>query len=272
MDPPPPLSPHPAAPDAPSESVRKRIVAVQCGMLAGGDPTNKPAMVAAGRVLRRQLGAVAPRHSAGFVRQWLGRFQKNGSVHDAPHTGRPRKVPDDVALTCAKAMAEGIGGEHFFTVKDAHDRNPIFGLVEHMYDVTPASLMARMKQSLPRLMVRKADKKRGFKPHEKEARIKAAQELMALFPEEAAPGQRSIHDVVFVDETQMRVSLDGRGNPRVVWALRGEDLDVVASPPDGQKHEVLLKWVVGVNSRVGVVGPFFTSGTTGEPLKYKVGC
>jgi hypothetical protein len=110
-----------------------------------------------------------------FILNNVKKFNQTGSLANKPHPPREKKVPDDVALECAKtikhgytiyqpdAKEEGVGQlvhQWYTTIDQACRENPFLASVWIQYDVSPKALLRRMHQVDPNLVYRSLDFKR----------------------------------------------------------------------------------------------------------------
>lgn len=267
----PTLPPHlgPITPGRHPRPESHRMVAVECAIVCDVNCETWERLGEAAAALRKRLGQETPERPRDFIKQWILHWKEYHDVHDLPRSGRPHKVPFAIAKVCAEEMADGEGGERFSTWADAHRRNPLFGLVEQVCGVKGWELLRRMHVVQPDLMAHDTDPKEPLSEAQKRKRMAIAQEHLSRFPEPAIPGQPSVHNIFFIDETEINV--EAAAPPKHQWGLRGTPPAVVPKPPKHAKGTVVkIKYVLAVNSYLGFVGPFFTVGTTGLNEAYPV--
>ena len=221
------------------------------------------------RGLRRLKEEDTPTNLGDLVDTWSQRFIAEGSVRDHPHPGRHGKVPMAVAHQCAHVLAAGVeekDGEvrHYGSYKTACEVNPLFELVMAEYGVGEQALMNAMKAAEPDLGRKKEQLRAGFSELNKKTR----QSIAVKHDEKYEANPNYYFTWIHVDEASAYLSAI---DARTVWCLKHADVPVVHSRKLADKCKDHCKWYIAVSPLLGVFGPLFTTGTTGQPHIFPVG-
>lgn len=236
-----------------------RILAVKCFFMAAGVAST------AYQLMRGEDPSIQLDYPSVFIARWAANFLARGDVHDAPPPGRPRAIPDFQAQACAVLFRDGLyaGGvlrSPYRNWDEACDHNSYFGYIAEKYGVKKKTLWAAMQPWLADLVRVQPQIKWAFTIAERVARVVSAVQLLARAHEMAS--------WIYVDEAWCWVDHKTR---EWVWAVRSAERPEIYFQRKAAKSTRRLKFFVGVNSQQGLVGLFFTTGTTGmEHTHYTV--
>ena len=204
-----------------------------------------------------------------LVQMWPKRFEETGSVFDAPHTGRIPKVPYDVVLECARAFGkgevveEGRRTRHYKTYDEAREINPLFNVVIEKYDIEPDTLLRAMERVEPELTKRREE----VKPHFNEVEEHMRQKLAAYHLEGYKKDKNYFMTWIHVDEASVYLC---QLTHRLVWCFKRDERPIAFSDELRTKCKDHVKWYIAVSPLLGVFGPYFTTGTTGQERYWPV--
>lgn len=124
------------------------------------------------------------------------KFMETGSVANRPHPARDKKVPDDVAMECSKALKKGYyaeqpdiseGDQHtrihlwYTSIEHACVKDPLLASVCKDYQVSPKNLLRRLYEVDPNLTLRHLDFKMELSAQQKANRKSIAGQLYDLW-------------------------------------------------------------------------------------------
>lgn len=218
----------------------------------------------AGEMLSSFLKGEAPARAGEFCRRCYLRDKYFGSVEDRPRTGRPRKVPDELAKRIAAKLV-GDKDSAGNTILHSSLRSCLDGDEEqkaqvHELGIHRTTLSRSLRRVEPNLVRRKVRIRRQLNEQQKKQRWQAAKKLKRL-------SKYELRATVFLDEATLELSADGG---RTVYWHRGVDLPIATSKHIKRKAAFRVHYISGVLHGVGSVGIYKLTGTTGHPKKYKV--
>lgn len=228
-----------------------------------------------------------------FILNNVKKFKETGSLADKPHPPREKKLPDEVALECAKtlkhgytiyqpdAKEEGVGQlvhQWYTTISQACRENPYLASVCSEYGVSPKALLRRMHQVDPNLVYRSLDFKRELTTEQKHKRQAVATELYNSW----CSIPNFLQSIFWIDEVSFWFCPHyTKHNVKVYCDAHDEEIRHVIHSPlfkssvkKGEKIQVRALCVVNM-----LTGPFFLEFTTGTndiqrqhiaPQTYKV--
>jgi hypothetical protein len=165
-------------------------------------------------------------------------------------------------------MAAGVESEdgevhHFGSLAAAKHANPYFYDVLHKYDCSEDTLLRAMHRVMPELTKRREEVKWRFTDVEKMTRVACAKALLRLllvFP-------LLMLTMIFVDEASLyRCAVAGK----MVWCSRFGDHPIKYTDRCGTKSKDHVKFYLGLSPLLGVFGPYYTTGTTGQEREFTV--
>lgn len=220
----------------------------------------------AARKLRGEFGLMAWREKN--VRHWVQAFEETGQLQDKPRSGRKRKVPIERVMQCAKVLREGVleDGEthhHWHTMDEAAEADPLFKTTCIEYGVKLKNLKDMCMEADPELAYRRESTKWDFSADECASRMTCAKELLDKFTK----NNNFPATIFFLDEASVHLC-DQTG--RLVYCSKHGDRPLRLVSHVGNKFKQKCKWYIAVNARLGVFGPYFTTGTTGLPQQFMV--
>lgn len=197
-----------------------RILAIVAAMtvMAGGAIN----YTKAGQVLQVQMGyfnnmfpdqqASLAESDADFVKRWWQTFKATGALEDAPRAGRPRKIPDAMAIEAAQIISRGytvettvrqqrvVEHKYFSTVAEAVEHNDTLRGMLNQLHATPEQLLAAMHRAAPELVHRRVSFRHQLSVAEKAKRVTVSRDLLARYTADHTLLQR----MVFIDETTIQ--------------------------------------------------------------------
>jgi hypothetical protein len=220
-------------------------------------------------------------HILAFLQRWWTAFIMTGSVHDAPRSGRPPLVPDDVAAEAAELVKLGqwvprfARGQRleervlFRSIPQAIRAVPRLGQICQQHGVTSEQLRNAMERVDSDLVRRTLHFKYAHSAEQLEERQSFCQRTLALLG--AMPAEQSpiLDRMVWWDEGG--VSLCSLENRAVrVWGSRDalQNCDVLHLPAVQGQKDCKIHFGIGVTSHPkfahcnGLVHFEFTTGTT----------
>jgi hypothetical protein len=210
-----------------------------------------------------------------YCEKWGKRMLATGSVDDAPRAGRPRAVPKDRVLACAAllkgGLSDGLGHQrHFTSYSEARLAYPLFNNTCAEYGVTEDTLLQAMLRADADLCRRTEEYKWSFTPEELTLRKEIAKSSLDKLHSFGVmyPGRCLLDALVFLDEASVWVGQ--HDTSPFVWCSKADDRPLLLTTHAGHKFKQHAKWYLAVNPLFGVLGPYFTTGTTGEPARYMV--
>lgn len=240
-----------------------RIMAVRLYCWCQGDVSK------AGTEMRKLHPRPLPSRIREHINRWQQRFMDTGDVRDAPRDGAPRKVPLNRARELAARLKRGVedGGvfhHHFGSFEEACEADPEFELAMDEFGCTRRTLLEALKEADPDLKWGSEEVKWAFSPLEKALRVECADYMLKMVEQH---GVEWLDTIFFVDEASVWV------NPytnRMVWCSKHGDRPMVITDEPHKKYKLHAKWYLAVNSKLGVLGPYFTTGTTEQPHAFPV--
>jgi hypothetical protein len=241
-------------------------------------------------------------HVAVFLRHWWLAFITTGSIDDAPRSGRPTLVPDDVAAEAAELVKAGqwvqqVAGQQryrvqvlFRSIPQAIRAVPRLGQICHIFGVTSEQLRNAMERVDPNLVQRTLCFKYAHSAEQLQTRQtfgRAQRAAVGRTPAEWAP---EMDRMVWWDEGGLSLSSNENRHIRV-WVDKDtlQGYDVLHWPAASGRGDCKIHFGIGVTSHPafirsnGLVYFEFTTGTTfmkrlhnkfaedgGEEHQYKV--
>jgi hypothetical protein len=144
-----------------------------------------------------------------FVERWWEHFKKHGDVDDAQRSGRPPKVPDDVAWHAAEILCRGytvtrnvdgrqiVEQKYYSTLPDAIAANGELRDVLLRFPVTADQLLHAMHRVAPELEHHRVSFRHMLSPEEKAHRSTVAAGLRTWYQNDPS----LLDNMVFIDET-----------------------------------------------------------------------
>lgn len=193
------------------------------------------------------------------------RFVKHKTVFDAPRSGRPRKISDQVARMCRTLLLQGELVDNvrvpFSSMKDAVKRSPEIAMLKAQCNCTNKQMWKAVRDIDPLMRKAKRQNKPFLKPEVKEARVEAAERGLNLSEDE-------VKDVVFIDEVTVTIL------PEEFTTVICRKGDVILPAEDARllrtKKPIRVSGIFAVNARLGAVYWAPLSGTTGLKTQFTV--
>jgi hypothetical protein len=144
-----------------------------------------------------------------FVQRWWEHFFTHGNVDDAQRTGRPPKIPDDVAWHAAEILCRGytvtrnvdgrqiVEQKYYSTLPEAIAANAELRDVLLQFSVKPDQLLHAMRRVAPELERHRVSFRHMLSPTEKAHRSTVAAGLRTWYQND----RNLLDNMVFVDET-----------------------------------------------------------------------
>jgi len=228
----------------------------------------------AANMLRRQWrgtageGVVTRPNLPKLIRRWVDAFETRYSLQDAPRPGRPCSVPEEQVMECSRRFKAGVivDGEvhHYFSSwAEAVETDGYFAAVADMYGIEPETLWRHMRDADRDLTRLKEESKWPFSDFEKYMRVEYASVNLAFSQSRPA----YLDTLVFLDEASLYVN---RTTGRTVWVSKSAEHPMLLTGDWRHSKRSKLKWYFAVNALLGLVGVFFTTGTTGHPHMFMV--
>ncbi len=209
-----------------------------------------------------------PTYWATYCSGWKTRLEQTGSVRPLPRPGPPHKVPEAEAKEAAHRLMDGIEAEvliegqepiksrtHYLSYAEARQHDPHFQRLLDKYECTADTLLARMKEVCPNLAYGVQRVMADLSPHQKEMRQLTAGQLLML--------PRSYFDrVIWVDETKVIVLGIAPKDVKVWRDKKCNEADSVVHVGGYKVKPVRIHVYVAVNAKLGLVGYWFSTGTT----------
>ena len=217
-------------------------------------------------------------------------MMERGTVANREHHPDTKKVPDDLALECARLLKSGyyehyqprtLGAapilvhKYYTTIKKACSHSPVMRQVCQSYNVTPAYLLKRMHQVDPNLKWRAVEYKLELTDAHKAARKYTAQTILSYITADPM----FLYTTFWTDEFSILLK-NGSAHRLHVYADARDDgvHAVLTSPKVRAADEIHLRAIICVNAMFGPYWIEFTTGTTGlvdrlhysHPLPYMV--
>lgn len=213
-------------------------------------------------------GCWTPANPIEFIRFWVQNLQSRFTLADAPRTGRRCKVPVELALECADVLKAGVRDgddmhHHFHTLDEAINTDPIFMFTMIECDVNRETLLRAMHNADPDLTLRHQETKWMFTQEERLLRVYYADVMRKIDRDDPL----FKYTIIFFDEASIYVSCQ---NGRLVWCSKHGDRPLHLTRHAGNKYKNKMKFYIGVNSLLGPLGPYFTTGTTGLGQQFTV--
>lgn len=237
-----------------------RMLAVKFFFLAN---LSAPAAV---KQLAEKYGPLPTFVNRGFVRRWATHFEAHYTLGDLPRSGRKPKVPDELAEECAKRFAAGYHHDgalrfHYTSWHQACVLDPFFHAVCAHKEAKLGTLWARMRAVRPAIKKLPLEVKWRFSDADRALRMASARKLLRSPPD--------LRTAVFVDEASVMVD---RASKRSVWidTTDGKPHMLHLTERTAYRSKRKAKFYVAVNAVFGLLGVFFTTGTTKQPLAFTV--
>ena len=209
-----------------------------------------------------------PANPFDFIRYWVGRFESEHSIDDAPIAGQPTKVPPSVAAECAERFGRGIEADnqtrrHYSSWEEAMVIDSWYHEVCDTWGCTTKTLWRHMKATGQLLHV-KEEVKWPFTPAEEHMRVECARRMLRMVEQ---TGGESLDTTIFLDEASLYTEPT---TGRWVWCTRQADHPIMLTKALRRSKKDKLKWYLAVNKLLGLVGVYFTTGTTDMPKQFTV--
>lgn len=208
-------------------------------------------------------------------RHWKN-LHDNGSVFDAPRSGRPHKISEQDAVRAANLVKQGkwykqtVGRKeysylrYYTSIAQAVRECAELAEICNKYNATPEQLLAAMHHYDPTLVRRKIFLKHSFTPMELDQRVTYAADLLRQF--KANP--QVLQNTIYIDEASIVIS-DKTKSDIHVWCER-HDLNFtdVCPMPLKKGETIVVRWICAVTAhpafadKGGMVYFEFTTGTT----------
>lgn len=221
-----------------------------------------------------------PKQPVPFMERTIANFDATDSLAPATSPGRPRKIPDRAAAAAAVifrsgyAVTQTVGAGHppiikrrgYETIDDAIAREPRLRAYIARYNVTPETLLASIKRADPTIKRVSVDVKRALTQAEMDYR----QARAAEYVRRARAGRAFTDRLVFLDEGALVLL-----NPDEVrhYVYKSTDdyrmADVISVPKMKAGKEIVLRFYLVANARVGAVLCYPTTGTTDLDRRYR---
>jgi len=206
-------------------------------------------------------------HKARFIRQWYAVMKAGGDVTDAERSGRPVRASDeecDFVVRRIRLMDKDKEGNRrpYASIGDACKKDPRVAEVREKYGYTLEGFLARLKARCPELVHRKVTIKPRLTDQQRAARVAACKfYLKQPF--------YYFKRIFWIDCKTLYC------RPKGGYVLiHEEDVKYLTAEDELVNCKVaespVLKFYAMVNWFEGVVAVWFTQGTTGVPLRYKV--
>lgn len=211
-----------------------------------------------------------------FIRRWHGRVTTKGNLHDAPGRGRRPKLDDRtpehrrILDRCLQELDNGYTDEQnvnrlFAGMQHAVDVNPFLKDVLNNFEYTPEGLQQRLMDYDPNLRLRTCVVKPEFSEARKAERVRICQKHLQLWDRDAMYFRRIFFTdchTVYCKPKGGHVLCRRADDPRLThedWRMNKKMQDTIKL-----QFYVLLNWYNGI------VGIWFTQGTTGVVDRYRV--
>lgn len=209
-----------------------------------------------------------PANPYDFIRYWVDQFERHNSIEDAPIAGQPAKLPPSVVDECAERFGRGIEADnvtrrHYSSWEEALVIDSWYQEVCDTWGCTTKTLWRHMKSSGVLLHV-KEEVKWPFTPTEEHIRVQCAHKLLRRVQE---TGGELLDTMLFVDEASIYTEPT---TGRWVWCTRQADHPMMLTKALRNSKKDKLKWYLVVNKLLGLVGVYFTTGTTDMPRQFTV--
>lgn len=203
-----------------------------------------------------------------LIRHWVDSFETRYSLEDAPRSGRPPKVPREQVLECSRRFKAGVivDGElhHYYSSwAEALETDGYFAAVADMYCIRPKTLWGNMRHMDSDLGKLKEESKWPFSDAERCLRRR----LAALHVAVSQHRPMELVTWIFLDEASLYVN---RAAGRTVWVSKGAEHPMLLTEEWRHSKKKKLKWYFAVNALLGLVGVYFTTGTTGDEHLFTV--
>jgi hypothetical protein len=226
--------------------------------------------------MHKVKGGDALRH---FIQYQVQKITETGSLGNRAKPLNTRKVPDEVAMQCAKFLKKGYflflkdrsGREdenipvhlYYTSIKQACEDEPFLKAACNDYNVTPDHLLKRMHEADPNLKYYTLDLKRALTDEQMAARRFTAQNLYASAMADAT----FLPSIFWGDEFSMSfIPAPSHAKIKVYCDLHNEEVShqVVHNPyaSSSQPH-IKTRSLIWVNAVYGPVCIEFMTGTTG---------
>jgi hypothetical protein len=225
--------------------------------------------------------AMNPKHITGHLQKWWEKWDGGGGEADAHRSGRPVKVPDNVALEAAKLLGQGTwyvtmkkgnGIRHkrgYSSIAEACLQLQRLQQIKQQYRVDNRALLAAVHRVAPTLRQHTVYFKYEFDKDALAARLALATQLLQTMPAGEAERAAWLQRMVWMDEGGIAMS-DFKKQHVKVWAWKGDTslLHLVHAPHIHGQKETKVHFFVAVTSHPafavsnGLVHWDFTTGTT----------
>lgn len=258
------------APSRRTYTVKQRVAAVISYYTSG--QIFKKATASLLRLWPVQWGA-KPAAPANLIRRTVEKFERTGSVHDAPRSGRPPALTAAKALAAAELFKAGyevyrtyrrgappITERRYYTsIEDALRREPRLERIRAKANVSARVLLRAMRGADPQLIRRRLDIKGPLSQAQRQERQRKAAEWLEAYKRGGAEWLRRL---VFLDEATIYLA-DAKEHKLSVWCDAYDDnaTGVGIFGNLGAFDLVKLRFYVAVSP---VCGPLMLYPTTGS--------
>lgn len=207
-----------------------------------------------------------------FTSRKFQQFLLSGSIHDAPRSGRPKKIPTDTAKEAAQMLKMGYDvryipntdptqavtvRRYYTSVKQACEFRPELKNICAMYEVSPAQLLTRMHEVDPYLKKMKLHYKHELTDEQKGKRQRFAANMLHKIERDP----HYLDGVFYMDEASIVVTSEHAHDIKVWADLHDKSFhQVLPCPHIPGNTKIKINFVVVVNP---LEGAFFMDMLTG---------
>lgn len=263
-----------------SYKLSARVLAAHCyGMTTVANLDLDAAAELLAKHWKKSMGPL-PKQPQEFIKRHGEKFERSGTVADAPRSGRPLVLTRRQGKTAAEEFAAGVTdltprvkGEppveerHGFTsISNALQRSPKLRAIKAESGVTARTLLRRILKVNPKIKKRPRDKKAAKSAEERRLRQSGAKAWL---------GRSKINrwqwtkNLVFFDEGCIEVELGPKLQLREYFDENDDAWKtVLAHPLINVIGGIKLWFYIAVNAVVGAVCIYLTTGTTDLRRRY----
>lgn len=231
------------------------------------------------------IRAILPDHLPRAIRRWVLNFEQRGSVDDAPRSGRPRIVSQEVA----KEAADAVLAQHPVTQREAK-RCTAVRMALRKTGATLRTLYRAMRRVYPKLSKTKLfEYKLPLTEANKKARVACAKRLLRLGTYMGVlrqgtrrtvaggttpiPGPRSpktrlrlkwVNRIIWIDAKKFYI----KPTDFEAWGLRGSPSTVIGDKR--VRGKMVIHYYAAVNLKHGGIMIKFVTGTKGPGYQHRV--